>query len=351
MVVIAVLLAVAIFMGFGADAYFLIRIGDWAAQVTLLVALFCVLVGALILQLCWRVFRGLFLGAWPGAWRRRKKQNLTQQVIEQLAMTNWTTARKGLIKLANQADQPAPWVMLAAEASESLGDFEQAKSVYEQALVEFPSWAKVIQSRLCHIALEEGELDTAEAHLVELLKIQKENTDIVFFRARLAEERNEWPELRSYLLTLQKKKHHHDGIGAMERRHISARLNAQPGAPELMELKDYALTSVSLPSPIIAKLVQQLAMRGLDKEAESLARKALGNNWSEELMDVYAELDGGSPKKQLRLVESWSSAHPDSPALLAGLQKLSLKAGDENRAEKYGAKLTDQTALELAETK
>lgn len=349
MLIVAVLLAVAIYLGFGADAYLLVRVGDWAAQVTLLVALFCVVVCGVVASVSWQLFKGLFLGAWPGAWRRRQKQNLTHQILEHLAMTNWSAARKDLVKLANKAEHPAPLIMLSAEASEALGDYDQAKTVYKHALEEFPRWAKVIQARLCHIALEEGDLDAADARLVELTKLQREDTDTFFFRARLAEERQEWPELRRYLAILHKKKHHHDGIAAMERRHLWSRLKAEPGAPELTELKSYVLETNSVPSSIVGELAQQLAMRGLGKDAELMTRKVLERDWSDELMEVYSELDSDSPQKQLKIVEGWSVDHPGSVSLLTGLKTLSMKVGDDTKAEEYQAKILSQKTLELAD--
>lgn len=339
LIVIALLLAVAAYSGIGSESYFLLRIGDWAMQMTLFVALLLAVVILVIVRVCWGVIRGIFFGAWPAAWRNRRQQNLTREALENLALANWAVARKDLVRLANQTEHPMPLVMLSAHASEAMGDYEEAKTVYQQALEEFPDWSYVIRLRLCDIALAQGEIELAETYLAELSRDRGNDAQLQILNARLAEEKRDWKSLQKVLLVLQKKPLQHARVIDIERRYLRNRLIERPGAPDLLEMADYVQALEKVSPDIVAQLAKQLAMRAHGKEAEALVRKVLNKHWDDSLMEAYADLEAQSPKKQLKTAEGWLVDHENSEALIDGLQKLALRAGDDVKVDLYADKL------------
>lgn len=335
----ALLLSVALYVGIGADSYFLLRIGDWAIQVRLFIALVLLAGFVLVVWAFWSLFKGIILGAWPAAWRRRRENNLTRVAIENLALSNWSSARKDLIRLANQTDKPVPIVMLSAQASEAIGDLEEAKSVYNQVMDEFPEWSYSAHLRLCNIALIEGELSVAQELLDQLRSDRKVDPQQVFLAARLAEEKQDWPALQEILAKAQKKPQGKALVAPVERRFLQTRLLSKPGAPELLEFKSYVSGVDHVPFAVLEGLARQLSMKGHAKEAEVLVRKHLSKHWCDELMELYADLEADSPKRQLKVAEAWVSSHADSEALWEGLQKMAVRAGNEAKADEYAAKL------------
>eukprot|EP00903_Cladosiphon_okamuranus_P004489 g4487.t1 len=230
-----------------------------------------------------------------------------------------------------------------------MGDFDEAKAVYVQTMEEFPEWSYTARTRLCNIALVEGDLETVESLLEGLKRERKNDVQLKFLAARLAEERRDWKKLQQTLSGALKKPQERAAMAPVERRFLQNRLLGRPGAPELLEFKDYVLGLDNISSDIVAQLAQQLAMRGHAKEAEVLTRKSLNKHWDESLMEVYAELEAESPKKQLKNAEAWLSSHSGSAALLNGLQRLAVKAGDDTKAEDYAARVEQlKTEIESA---
>lgn len=338
-VLVAIIISVAIYSGIGAESYLLLRIGDWAMQVRLFVACLLALGLAILIWASWSIFRGIFLGAWPAAWRKSREKNLTRAAIENLALSNWAVARKELVRLANKADQPVPLVMLSAQASEAMGDFEEAKQIYAQALDEFPDWSYAIRVRICRIALVEGELDVADELLTELKNERKGDVQLQVLEIQLAEEQRDSSRLQQALIAVVKKTELRAMVAPIERRYLYSRLSERTGSPELLELFGYASMLENVPSSIVSQLAQQLAMRGHAKEAELLVRRSLNQRWDESLIAIYAELEAKSPKKQLKNAEAWLVEHSQSTELMNSLQKLALRAGDDAKADHYAAML------------
>ena len=338
-VLAALLVSVAIYSGVGADSYFLLRIGDWAMQMRLFVALILLLITLVVMMLFWRIFRGVVLGSWPAAWRRKREKDLTRNAIENLALSNWTSARKELIRVANQTEKPVPFIMLSAQVSEAMGELEEAKEIYNQSITEFPDWSYVARKRLCQIALAEGDMEEVENLLPELKKERAGDPQLLIFEAGLAEEKRDWDGLKNLLVAAHKKSEVRSQIAPIERRFLQNRLHQRLGAPELLELNNYVSRTENVSPDTIGQLARQLAIRGQSKEAEMLARKSLDKTWDDSLISLYAELEAQSPTKQLKAAESWFVGREDSVALLDALQRISVRAGDDAKADHYAEKL------------
>lgn len=335
----ALLVSIAIYSGVGAESYFILRIGDWAMQMTLLVAVILLLATLIILTFSWRVFRGVILGRWPQAWRKRREKNLTRNAIENLALSNWAIARKELVRVANQTEKPVPFIMLSAQASEAMGDLEEAKGIYVQSAEEFPEWSYVVKKRLCQIALVEGDLEDADSLLSELKNERSGDSQLLSLEAGLAEEQQDWDKLSALLVNARKNPELRFKIVPMERRFIQNKLHQRLGAPELLDLYDHVSKMEKVSPDIIEQLAKQLAIRGQAKEAEQLTRKSLNANWDDSLVGLYAELEAQSPKKQLKVVENWLANREESEALLNALHKISVRAGDDAKADEYVRRL------------
>lgn len=340
--VFAIVIAVAAYTGIGADSYFLIRIGDWAMQMTLLVAGLLALFAIAVLRIFWGVFRGVFLGAWPAAWRSRRQQGLTREAMEDLALSDWAAAQKVLVRLANQSQSPAPLVVLSAHTAELQGDYQEATKVYKRAAQEFPSWSHVVDLRLCGIAISEGRFEEADEILSKVPSSKKDQSQLILLRARLEEERGAWSALQATLLDARKKPLLRAQLAPIERRYVSNRLAEKPSSPDLLSLYEYVNASENSSATVVAQLAQQLAMRGHGKEAEVVVRKTLENQWNDSLMAIYAELEAQSPKKQLKVAESWLASHQESDALLEGLYRLAVRADDDDKSDLYAKKLSER---------
>jgi HemY protein len=71
------------------------------------------------------------------------------------------------------------------------------------------------------------------------------------------------------------------------------------------------------------------------KQAESVLRTALDQQWSEELVLLYGHAYGENLGEQLVHAESWFGAHPDDASLLLSCGRLALRANDLSKARTY----------------
>ena len=344
---VACLLSVLVYSGVGADNYFLLRLGDWAIQMRLVVALLLGIGLLVIVSLCWKAFRGIVLGAWPKAWRKRRRYNKTTAALESVAKSDWLTGQKEFTRLANQSDDPGALVINAAKCARNAGNYEDAKGIYQAALEELPEWSNIIRHELCEIGLIEGDLESVEAHLIELKKTRFPSADILLLDAKLAEERRDWDKLQSMLLKVRKKSKKISPLAAVERRYLFSRIMEKPGTQALLEFARFLSGVRNPPEAVISETARQLAMKGQGQEAETLVRRSLTEMWSEELISVYADMEAQSPRKQLKVAEKWLDQRRDSPALIASLQKLAVRAEDDGKADQYAAMLTSLEEVEI----
>ena len=343
--------AILVYSGIGADNYFLLRIGDWAIQVRLFVALLFGFILLVVVSMFWKVFRGIVLGAWPRAWRKNREHVKTQSVLESVAKSDWSAGQKECIRLANKSNNPAALVINAAKCARNAGRYEEAKSIYESALEELPDWTNVVQKELCEIALLEGDIELAEQMHSELKKSRVSGIDVLLLEAKLAEEQRDWPRLQTVIMAVRKKSKNTSPLAATERRYLFNRIMEKPGSQELLAFTRFVSDVQSPPSAVIIETAKQLAMKGHNQEAEVLVRKSLTKQWSDDLIELYADMQAQSPKKQLKTAETWLSTHADSSALISALQKLAVRAENDIKAEKYARMLTEEGgATELVST-
>ena len=75
---------------------------------------------------------------------------------------------------------------------------------------------------------------------------------------------------------------------------------------------------------IVAGYAAQLLRLGAEEEAEEVLRHALKQGFDATLVQLYGQVRGRDPGKQLQAAEGWLKEHPNDPGLLLTLGRLCL---------------------------
>ena len=86
---------------------------------------------------------------------------------------------------------------------------------------------------------------------------------------------------------------------------------------------------------LVATYARQLLRQGEPAAAESVLRRAIDQEWDEQLVEIYGQALADDTAEQLEMAEGWLHAHPDSPALLFTLGRLALQQNLTSKAQTY----------------
>lgn len=76
---------------------------------------------------------------------------------------------------------------------------------------------------------------------------------------------------------------------------------------------------------IVAQYAARLSQLGNADRAEAELRRAINQHWSNQLVDLYGQLQTSNPAAQLKHAEGWASEHPVDSALMLTLGRLAAR--------------------------
>jgi HemY protein len=74
---------------------------------------------------------------------------------------------------------------------------------------------------------------------------------------------------------------------------------------------------------------------GAGAKIEEALTKVLSQNWDENLLILFGNIESNNVEKQLKMAELWLPYHQDNALLLMVLGKLSVKCNDIDKAKAY----------------
>ena len=318
------LLLLAAFLApiFKADpGYVLIRFQGWSLETTLLVLLLALVVVYMLMRLLTWLWRSPLRSA--RAMREKSARKQLEKGLLALAEGNFKAAEKALRRSAS-GEHATVALLGAARAAEGLSDSKSREAYLTKA--------------------EEGE---------------KSNVLVPLSRAEMLMAAEEWTQALEILKSLRDKYPRHQQVKTMTY-HCYRQLGDWVNAGELATalgksgVIDSAAATVSLQKMYQQKLRQatdstqlQQAWKSLPGSArkdpavvanytkflsrlsgadaaEAVLRKTLNQDWSEELIQQYALLDGGNNRARLKQTEKWLQKYPEDPGLHLAIGRLCL---------------------------
>lgn len=282
---------------------------------------------------------------WSRLHRNRRVRLASEQGMLDLAEGRWARAQRQLARAAEADSQPLMYYLGAARAANKLGEYEQSDALLERALNRQPQAELAIA--LTHAELQRNRGDS-EAALQTLQAMRERHPGhhlVLRQLQRLYLQRQDWSALLGLLPELRKEKALPAAeLDELERETWRGRLaevgdgGLEQGEAALSSLhKAWNHLSASLrhEPELIATYVEQLRRLGAQQEAEEVLRSALKRGYDSRLARFYGVLRGADPARQLQTAEHWLKQHPQDPALLLTLGRLSLQNQLWGKARDY----------------
>lgn len=282
---------------------------------------------------------------WSRLHRNRRVRLASEQGMLDLAEGRWARAQRQLTRAAEADGQPLMYYLGAARAANKLGEYEQSDALLERALNRQPQAELAIA--LTHAELQRNRGDS-EAALQTLQAMRERHPGhhlVLRQLQRLYLQRQEWSALLGLLPELRKEKALPAAeLDELERETWRGRLaevgdgGLEQGEAALSSLRkawNHLSASLRHEPELIATYVEQLRRLGAQQEAEEVLRSALKRGYDSRLARFYGVLRGADPARQLQMAEHWLKQHPQDPALLLTLGRLSLQNQLWGKARDY----------------
>jgi HemY protein len=324
--------------------YVLIAYGQTTIEMTLWVGV-AVLVVVLVVALA--LFIGLRRGAkvsdrvvrfWSGRRLRRGRSKTTLGLIAYIE-GNWAKSRRLLVESATETDAPLINYLLAARASQAMGENKATRRYLGLAESTSSRAGIAVELTQAELLLENGQFEEALATLTRVRRNAVKHPSVLRLLKRVYLELNDWSGLLSLLPELRKHQvYSEDSIQALERQALMGNLEKVSQKGQLEELQNW-WKSLSKNRQrdlyLVTAYAQKLQQLGEDGAAESVLRQILKVQWSEDIVALYGRLQPKEADAQLATAELWLKDHPGNVELLLALGRISLRNQLWGKAREY----------------
>lgn len=275
------------------------------------------------------------LGGMLGSWHARRRGITTRGTVAFME-GRWRVALRLLARGARSSDTPLLNHLLAARASEELGDRELAQGFYQLA-AEAPGAGLAVRLARARAEMRGGRLSEALALLDVDDADHADAPALLRLQLEVLERLGDWqriaallPEARRYGLRAE------TALAALEERSWLARLEHAGASSGSLQTAWKALPSPARQHPaLLTAYAAGLARAGFGDDAAKLLSAALRREWNAQLVRAYALLQTGDARARLKFAESLLAGHGREPQLLLALGRLALGNRLWGKAREY----------------
>ena len=354
-ILVALLIGTGLSLGLAYDlGYIRVSLGNYVVETNFWVGLGLVVVLVIASHLLFNALRrlrqgGTLMSGWVARSHQRRARRRTTEGLLALAEGNWPRARKLLTRSAGKVETPLINYLAAAHAAFETDDHEGADELLRKAFESTPGSSMAVGLTQAQLQLAGNRLEQALATLLRLRKESPHHPFVLKLLKNTYVRLEDWgelakliPELRkrsvlteAELADLERQAWHNLLENAAER--CEKRQEDDPGTSlePLTRVWDELPKTLRQDEQIIRDYALILAHLGDEAQAETLIRKILQNNWSDELANLYGRIAGREPGEQLLLAEQWLKDRPNNPELLLALGRLSLRNELWGKAREY----------------
>lgn len=326
--------------------YVLISYDQFSLEANLWAALAALV---LVLALGWFLLRSLLqirysgrsLQHWlQGRDARRSEAQLTEGLIEYIE-GRWRRSLKTFAKGAENSPTPLLNYLMAARASEALGEDEQCAQYLKKAEETTPDANVAIALTQAEIQLKNNQFESCLTTLAQLRTLAPEHPQALRMAVAVNEQLGDWKAVQALLPQLRKQK----VLAADELELVEfvayegslAEAGSKDVAPLVAIKTQWDLTPKELRKDprLVGIYVRALAAAEANTQAESMLRSHLQKNWDSGLARLYGTVKGEDVNKQLLTAERWLQQRPEDASLLLTLGRLSLMNELWGKAREY----------------
>jgi HemY protein len=326
--------------------YLLISYGEHTLETSVWIglALFIILLALLygFFSLLRRlVSRSRALNQWFSGFGYRRSQEQTTLGLIAFIEGNWQRSRQVLSRAAEKSETPLLNYLIAAKASNALGDSEQVKEFLKKAEQSTSGASIAVELTQAELQLSNGRLEPCLATLTRIRSRGGKHPHVLRLLTTVYKGLNDSSALLKLLPEL--KKYHvlpEEELLALELSVSKALIN------DTAKIKDDTVTELtkawqSLPknmmrnSDVVACYATQMVALGEERNIEKLVRNQLSKDWNKPLIDIYGRIEGDDVSKQLLHAENWLKERNNDAALLLCLGRLSMRNSLWGKAREY----------------
>jgi HemY protein len=320
------------------NGYVLINFRGYAIEMSVPALLLLLLATYLAIRLLVRLWRApRQLGAIAARRRSRKASERMVRGYIELAEGNFARGEKLLTQGVRDSDTPLLNYLAAARAAQSQGDSNRRDNWLKLAYEEEPTATAAVLLTQAELQIAGNEADAARITLAELLERAPRNSEALRLKAELDLAGGDWNELETLLPQLAK-------YGQVPKAKLDnwyertwcALLGDSNAVGDRVQSLWKSLPKHLRGNPrLVCAHANARIREGRFETAESIVRKELDRQWSEELILLYGEIKADDRSAMLRQVERWLRDRPNDPALLLTAGRLCVSNQLWGKARSY----------------
>ncbi|XKH02492.1 heme biosynthesis protein HemY [Marinobacter nauticus] len=354
-ILVALLVGTGLSLGLAYDlGYIRVSLGNYLIETNFWVGLGLVLVLMGLSVFLYNTFRRVrqstgMVAGWISRSNERRARRRTTEGLLSLAEGEWKRARKLLTRSADNADTPLINYLAAAQAAFETDDHEGADELLRKAFESTPGSSMAVGLTQAQLQLAGNRLEQALATLLRLRKESPHHPFVLKLLKNAYLRLEDWrelakliPELRkrsvlteAELSDLERQTWHNLLEQAAEDCERQRQQDPDASLAPLTRVWDELPKSLRRDDNIVRDYARLLARLGDEAQAETLIRKILQDNWSDELVNLYGRIKGQDIGEQLLVAEQWLKDRPNNPELLLALGRLSLRNELWGKAREY----------------
>jgi len=354
-ILIALLVGTGLSLGLAYDlGYIRVSLGNYLIETNFWVGLGLVLVLMGLSVFLYNTLRRVrqstgMVAGWISRSNERRARRRTTEGLLSLAEGEWKRARKLLTRSADNADTPLINYLAAAQAAFETDDHEGADELLRKAFESTPGSSMAVGLTQAQLQLAGNRLEQALATLLRLRKESPHHPFVLKLLKNAYLRLEDWrelakliPELRkrsvlteAELSDLERQTWHNLLEQAAEDCERQRQQDPEASLAPLTRVWDELPKSLRRDDNIVRDYASLLARLGDEAQAETLIRKILQDNWSDELVNLYGRIKGQDIGEQLLVAEQWLKDRPNNPELLLALGRLSLRNELWGKAREY----------------
>ncbi len=330
--------------GFENPGYVLIGIGHWSMETSLIVFTVSLILGFFVFYIFFRLLGWLL--RLPGQVKNRGKNlqfNRSQEALiaglVDSAEGNWEKAEKVLIKHASHSGAPLIHYLTAARAAQSRGAFDKRDEYLKKAADQAPGSDVAIGLTQAELHLSEKQFEQALETLTRLHSIDPTHASVLKLLHQGYQQAGDWEGIRKLIPSLNTHKVLMEAeIKLLETEAYSKLLKQAAGRGRVNEIEslwseipDYIKNMKGVSAIYFAAMIDT----GAGARIEGALARALSTTWDQTLVVLYGNIQSVDVARQLETAEQWLVMHPRDAVFLTVLGKLSMKCGDNEKAETY----------------
>lgn len=318
----------------GQTGYILLRIAGWNIETSPSLALIAVLALFWVLQLLLHLLMRFIhsprdLKQWNQRQQVKRSRKQLNQGLITLAEGEWKKAELLLSKSATHSENPLLHYLGAANAAQHLDADERRNRYLQQAHEEAPKADFVIRLTQAEQMVAHQQYSEALELLNRLKDIRPNQHKLLQLLIQTLTALNHWETLLELLPRLRKQQiFSNEELNQLELQAETRLLSqkAEQGGHGAVVKQWNKLSKKQRHNPILFyHYITLLLEVGSREECESLLRKEINHQWSEQLVSLYGTFSTASIEQQIHATERWLEQHEESAALHLTMGRLFIR--------------------------